>query len=102
MYEKQFRKNVGDIQDLILIEPTVYKDNWGSFSELYNIRRFYEEGIVAEFVQDNGIHNIKGVLRGVYVNKNNQQAKLIKVVKGKIYDVVIDLRKNILYFSFRR
>lgn len=94
MCDKHFHKNIGGIQGLILIEPIIYGDKRGSFSEIYNRCRFHEEGIVAEFVQDNEVYNIKGVLRGMHVNINNPQAKLIWAVKGKIYDVVIDLRKN--------
>ncbi|MGE5327920.1 MAG: dTDP-4-dehydrorhamnose 3,5-epimerase [Deltaproteobacteria bacterium] len=83
-----------EIPDLVVIEPVVYRDDRGIFMETYTRKNFIEQGINAEFVQDNYSKSAKGVLRGLHFQKEHSQAKLIRVVSGRIYDVTVDLRKN--------
>jgi len=79
-----------------LIKPKVFQDNRGFFLESYSKKIFEEHGIICDFVQDN--HSMsaqKGVLRGIHFQKPpHAQAKLVRVVKGSVYDVIVDLRKN--------
>ena len=70
-----------------MIKPNIFQDDRGFFFESYNKRHFLEIGINDEFVQDNHSKSQKGVLRGLHFQKENSQGKLIRVVKGKIYDV---------------
>lgn len=82
------------IKDLIIIRPQEFCDNRGSFFEAYNEAEFYNAGINCHFVQDNQSRSIKNVLRGMHIQKNYPQAKLIRVVKGTIWDVSVDMRRN--------
>lgn len=79
-----------------MIRPQVFKDDRGFFLETYSKKKFEEAGIAVDFVQDN--HSMsaqKGVLRGLHFQKTPfSQAKLVKVTKGKVYDVIVDLRKD--------
>lgn len=90
----KFKKIETGIEGLYIIEPTVFGDNRGFFLESYNKKEFEEIGITDEFVQDNHSKSQKNVLRGLHFQKNYPQGKLIRVIKGKIYDVVVDLRKE--------
>ena len=80
--------------DISLIRPTVFKDERGFFLETYNRNEFAEVGITEEFVQDNVSHSAKGVIRGLHYQSENPQGKLVRVLKGKIFDVVVDIRNN--------
>ena len=83
------------IPDVILIEPESFKDERGYFFENYNSLNFNEHGITTKFVQDNFSYSHKNVLRGLHFQKNPKaQAKLVSVLKGEIFDVAVDLRKN--------
>lgn len=83
------------IPDLLIIEPDVYKDERGYFSETYNQEKFNKEGLLNAFVQDNEALSSFGVLRGLHYQLDpNAQAKLVRVVQGCVYDVAVDLRKN--------
>jgi dTDP-4-dehydrorhamnose 3,5-epimerase len=84
----------GPLQDLHIITPTVYPDNRGYFFESYNQKVFREKGMYYNFVQDNQSISTYGVLRGLHFQKIAPQAKLVRCVVGKVWDVVIDLRKN--------
>lgn len=87
--------NEVNIEGLKIIEPTLFKDERGVFFESYNQERFFSEGIKDNFVQDNQSVSNKGVLRGLhYQTGSNAQAKLVRVVKGSVIDVAVDLRKN--------
>lgn len=90
----QVQRNVGGMEGLHIIIPQVFQDNRGYLMESFNDIEFREEGFLYQFVQDNEAFSHKGVLRGFHVNRNHPQAKLIRVVSGEIYDVVIDLRKE--------
>jgi dTDP-4-dehydrorhamnose 3,5-epimerase len=83
------------IPGLIIFEPAVYKDDRGYFFESYNEQTFHHQGLTARFVQDNQSFSAYGVIRGLhYQLEPHAQAKLIRVLQGKILDVAVDLRKN--------
>ena len=84
------------IKDLLVIEPNVFGDNRGWFSETYNEKSFNEHGIMIKFVQDNHSYSAqKGVLRGLHFqNEPYVQTKLVRCTKGKIWDVAVDLRQS--------
>ena len=83
-----------DIEGLVVITPTVHKDSRGYFMECYNERDFKEAGLNLRFVQDNQSMSQKGVLRGLHFQKQYPQGKLVRVLKGRVYDVAVDLRKS--------
>ena len=83
-----------DIEDLYIIEPTMFGDNRGYFMETYSKQAFLDEGLFYDFVQDNQSSSKKGVLRGLHFQKTYPQAKLVRVLKGEVFDVAVDLRKN--------
>ncbi|MBO6214239.1 MAG: dTDP-4-dehydrorhamnose 3,5-epimerase [Lachnospiraceae bacterium] len=82
----------GGIKGLCAVEPAVYKDERGYFTETYNYNDFAAEGIDVRFVQDNQSASRKGVLRGLHFQINFPQDKLVRVIKGEVYDVAVDLR----------
>ncbi len=83
------------IPGLISIEPTVFEDGRGFFMETYKMVDFVSFGIRANFVQENHSHSSKGVLRGLhYQNPPFAQGKLVRVVRGEIFDVAIDIRRG--------
>lgn len=90
----KFTKKETGIEGLYVIEPTVFGDNRGFFMETYSKKEFEEIGITYDFVQDNQSKSCKGVLRGLHFQKQYQQAKLVRVIKGAVYDVAVDLRKG--------
>lgn len=87
-------KNVGGIEGLCVITPAVHGDNRGYFMETYSQRDMEEAGINIIFVQDNQSMSVKGVLRGLHFQKNFPQTKLVRVIKGAVYDVAVDLRTS--------
>ena len=87
-------KNLGGIDGLCLIKPAIHGDARGFFMETYSARDMNEAGINISFVQDNISLSTKGVLRGLHFQKLHPQAKLIYIVKGAVYDVAVDLRKD--------
>ena len=92
-------KNVAGIEGLCVITPAVHGDNRGYFMETYNQRDMEENGIHIQFVQDNQSTSVKGVLRGLHFQKNFPQAKLVRVIKGSVFDVAVDLRKDSATFG---
>lgn len=84
--------NLGGINGLCLIEPTVYGDARGYFVETYNEADMAAEGLCYRFVQDNQSASVKGVLRGLHFQKNYPQDKLVRVISGEVFDVAVDLR----------
>lgn len=82
------------IKDLYIIEPNLFGDHRGYFMENYNKKDFFEAGLTMEFVQDNESKSKKGVLRGLHFQTKHTQGKLVRVTKGEVYDVAVDLRKN--------
>ena len=87
-------KNVGGIEGLCVITPAVHGDDRGYFMETYSQRDMTEAGIDITFVQDNQSMSTKGVLRGLHFQKNCPQTKLVRVIKGSVFDVAVDLRKK--------
>lgn len=83
-----------DIDGVIIVEPTVFGDDRGYFMETYQAENFREGGIDCTFVQDNQSKSKKGVLRGLHFQKQYSQSKLVRVIKGEVYDVAVDLRKG--------
>ena len=82
------------IEGLYIIEPTVHGDSRGYFMETYSQRDMMEAGLDMEFVQDNQSMSAKGVLRGLHFQKQYPQGKLVRVIKGRVFDVAVDLRAN--------
>lgn len=84
-----------DIDGVFIIAPKIFADERGFFCESFNQREFIKEtGINVSFVQDNQSHSVKGVLRGLHYQVKQAQGKLVRVVNGKIFDVVVDLRRD--------
>ena len=94
MGQIKVEKNVGGIEGLCVIEPAVHGDSRGYFMETYNERDMKEAGIDVKFVQDNQSMSTKGVLRGLHFQKNFPQCKLVRAVRGEVFDVAVDLRSN--------
>ncbi len=83
------------IKDLVIIKPRVFEDDRGYFFESYNKMNFLEKGIDVNFVQDNESRSMKNVLRGLHFQKPPYtQGKLVRVMRGSVLDVAVDLRKN--------
>ena len=82
------------IEDLYIIEPSVFGDNRGYFMETHNYDEFKEAGLDMVFVQDNQSKSKKGVLRGLHFQKEYSQGKLVRVLSGEVFDVAVDLRKG--------
>ena len=90
----QIKVTKTDIPGLIIIEPTVHGDNRCYFMETYNENDMKEAGLDVRFVQDNQSMSKKGVLRGLHFQKQYPQGKLVRVIRGAVYDVALDLRKD--------
>ena len=90
----QIKVEKTSIEGLYVIEPTVHQDERGYFVETYNQRDFEEAGLYYTFVQDNQSMSVKGVLRGLHFQKEFPQAKLVRVIRGTVFDVAVDIRKN--------
>ena len=82
------------IEGLYIIEPAVHGDSRGYFMETYNQRDMEEAGLSMKFVQDNQSMSVKGVLRGLHFQKQYPQGKLVRVIKGRVFDVAVDLRAD--------
>lgn len=87
-------KNAGGIEGLCVITPTVHGDSRGYFVETYSQRDMEEAGLNITFVQDNQSGSSKGVLRGLHFQKQYPQTKLVRVIKGRVFDVAVDLRSG--------
>lgn len=83
-----------DIEGLYIINPPTYKQSDDFFLEVYNRREMLRNGLNMTFVQENQSMSVNGVLRGLHVQKNFPQGKLVRVIKGTIYDVAVDTRIN--------
>jgi dTDP-4-dehydrorhamnose 3,5-epimerase len=82
------------INDVLVIEPTVHRDERGFFLESWHEQQLAEKGLVARFVQDNHSRSVRGTLRGLHYQIGNPQGKLVRVVYGDVYDVAVDLRRS--------
>ena len=89
---RQIKVTNAPIEGLYIIEPTVHGDERGYFVETYNQNDFKEAGLDMVFVQDNQSMSTKGVLRGLHFQKQFPQGKLVRVIKGTVFDVAVDLR----------
>ena len=89
-----FKFNKTSIEGVYIIEPQVFGDNRGYFMETYKEPDFKAAGLDYNFVQDNQSSSRKGVLRGLHFQINHPQAKLVRVIKGEVFDVAVDLRKG--------
>ena len=94
MGQIKIEKNVGGVEGLCVIEPVVHGDSRGYFMETYSQRDMAEQGINIVFVQDNQSMSTKGVLRGLHFQKSFPQTKLVRVIKGRVFDVAVDLRAD--------
>ena len=83
-----------ELKGVVLIEPEIFSDARGYFLETYNARVFAEAGISEKFVQDNQSRSNRGVLRGLHYQKEKAQGKLVRVLAGEIFDVVVDIRPD--------
>ena len=88
----QIKVTKAPIEGLYIIEPTVHGDSQGYFVETYNQNDMKEAGLDMVFVQDNQSMSIKGVLRGLHFQKQYPQGKLVRAIKGSVFDVAVDLR----------
>lgn len=88
-----------DIPDVVLITPEVYTDNRGFFMETFKQNEFERECGPYTFVQDNHSLSHKGILRGMHYQYEKPQGKLVRVIKGEVYDVAVDLRQNSTTFG---
>jgi dTDP-4-dehydrorhamnose 3,5-epimerase len=90
----KFKKIETGIENLVIIEPTVFGDHRGFFMESYSKKDFLKLGLDMEFVQDNHSKSKKGVLRGLHFQTKHSQGKLVRVIKGSVWDVAVDLREK--------
>jgi len=90
----KFKFTKTSIDGVYIIEPTVFGDERGYFMETYHQVEFKEAGLDLNFVQDNQSKSTKGVIRGLHFQYNNPQGKLVRVIKGEVFDVAVDLRKD--------
>ena len=87
-------KNAGGLEGVCVITPVVHGDSRGYFMETYNERDLREHGIDVHFVQDNQSMSKKGVLRGLHFQMHYPQCKLVRVIRGSVFDVVVDIRED--------
>ena len=87
-------RNIDGIEGLCVIEPTVHGDSRGYFMETYNENDMKDQGLNIRFVQDNQSCSLKGVLRGLHFQKQFPQTKLVRAIRGTVFDVAVDLRKD--------
>ena len=88
------------LHDCVIIEPKVFRDERGFFLETFQAERYAElAGITLPFVQDNYSRSLKAVLRGLHYQKTKPQGKLVRVVRGEVYDVAVDIRQDSTTFG---
>ena len=95
----QIKAETCEIEGLKVITPEVFGDERGYFMETYRKDQFAEIGITDEFVQDNQSSSTRGVLRGMHFQKEFPQSKLVRVIRGRVFDVAVDLRKGSATFG---
>jgi dTDP-4-dehydrorhamnose 3,5-epimerase len=87
------------IPDVVIVEPRVFGDHRGFFMETFHRQRFLDAGLDLTFVQDNQSRSAQGVLRGLHYQLHQPQGKLVRVTRGRIFDVAVDLRKSSATFG---
>lgn len=90
----KFKFTKTDIEGVVIVEPSVFGDARGYFMETYHEQEFKEAGIDVTFVQDNQSKSSKGVLRGLHFQTRHPQGKLVRVTKGCVFDVAVDINKD--------
>ena len=88
------KTNLTNIDGVIVIKPEIYNDDRGFFSETYSKEKYFSIGIHEEFVQDNHSQSIKNTLRGLHYQLNQTQGKLVRVLRGEVLDVAVDIRQD--------
>jgi dTDP-4-dehydrorhamnose 3,5-epimerase len=83
-----------ELEGVMVVEPTVHRDDRGFFLEAYHAQRYAEHGIDAVFVQDNHSRSARGTLRGLHTQVRRPQGKLLRAVEGEIFDVAVDIREG--------
>lgn len=83
-----------NLPEVLIVQPQVFEDARGFFMETFNQRKLAELGIVGDFVQDNHSRSQQGILRGLHYQIQHTQGKLVRVLLGEVYDVVVDLRRS--------
>jgi dTDP-4-dehydrorhamnose 3,5-epimerase len=84
---------------VLLLTPTMYRDNRGAFCETWNLQRFVDAGLPTNWVQDNCSHSRKNVVRGIHYQVVQPQAKLVRASSGVVLDVAVDLRRSSPHFG---
>lgn len=82
------------LPEVLVVEPDVYRDQRGWFLETYHVQKYQDAGILPPFVQDNCSSSVRGTLRGLHFQMTRPQGKLIRVIRGEIFDVAVDIRKG--------
>ena len=82
------------LPEVLLIEPDVFGDSRGFFMETFHAKKYAEQGLPAVFMQDNHSRSVRGVLRGLHYQLHQPQGKLVRVVRGEVFDVAVDIRKG--------
>ncbi len=88
-----------ELPGVVVIEPDVYRDDRGFFLETYHQQKYAAAGIAATFVQDNHSRSLGGTLRGLHAQRRHPQGKLVRVLQGEIFDVIVDIRRGSPTFS---
>lgn len=88
------KRHTTELPGVLLLEPRAFEDARGSFMELFHARRYAEVGLPETFVQDNLSRSVRGTLRGLHFQEPHGQGKLIQVLSGSVYDVVVDVRRG--------
>ena len=83
-----------DLPGVIIIEPTLFRDDRGFFLESYHLEKFRQGGIDVAFVQDNHSQSVRGTLRGLHAQQQFPQGKLVRAIEGEIFDVAVDIRRG--------
>ena len=83
-----------ELSGIIVIEPDIHRDDRGFFLESYHAGKYGEAGIPQTFVQDNHNRSVRGALRGLHARRSRPEGKLIRVLRGEIFDVVVDIRRG--------
>ena len=89
-----FNVKKSDLEGVLIIEPTIHTDPRGRFFESFQRERYKDLGITEEFVQDNQSVSQKNTIRGLHYRVEPEQSKLVRVIKGEVFDVVVDIRKS--------
>jgi len=89
-----FKVKKADLEGVLIIEPTIHTDSRGRFFESFQRERYKDLGITEEFVQDNQSVSHKNTIRGLHYRVEPEQSKLVRVIKGEVFDVVVDIRKS--------